>query len=233
MQKPYIKKICDISKFSVWLVDSVYIRNNIDVSFTNFGQHYKFKFIPKNEFWVSSEGFPEEKQFFIDHLLVEHRLMSRGVNYDGAFDKAAIIEKRERRKIDFLNKKFPAKPRSKNYIDKIHKKLLKEHSKNVKVWIVDGEFVRDLFTPDYREGGHDKVYWFIPKNEIWLDDELAVRERKFILLHELHERYLMSKKKMKYTRAHNDANKAEYFCRHHPKQLDKKLKEEIGKNNKI
>ena len=195
MKKPYIKKIGDISKFSIWLVDSIYIRNNIDVSFTNFGQHYRFKFIPKNEFWISREGFSKEKRFYIDHLLIEHRLMSKGMGYDKAFDKAAIIEKRERRKIDFLNKKFPSKPRSRDYIKKIYKKLLKECGKEVKVWIVNGEFVRDLFTPDYSEGGHDKVYWFIPKNEIWIDDELATRERKFILLHELHERYLMGKKK--------------------------------------
>lgn len=65
------------------------------------------------------------------------------------------------------------------------------------------------------------------------------------MLHELHERNLMPEGhefKIKnniieadanynkiYTSAHIKASKLEYFCRHHPEKLDKKLKQEIEK----
>jgi len=61
---------------------------------------------------------------------------------------------------------------------------------------------------------------------------------KYVLLHELHERNLMAKilkKKIKrsrseiYLTAHHSASNIEYFCRHHPKELDKALKKELAK----
>ncbi len=65
-------------------------------------------------------------------------------------------------------------------IDGIRVKFLKSYSRKVKVWIVDGEAVRDLFFIDFTEGGYDKVYPFIPSGEIWIDDDVFPRERKFI-----------------------------------------------------
>ncbi len=55
-------------------------------------------------------------------------------------------------------------------------------------------------------------------------------EIKFVLLHELHERNLMSKG-MKYDPAHKSSSKIEYACRKHLKDIDKELKKEIEKNN--
>jgi hypothetical protein len=39
---------------TVRIVDGVYICGHMDEEFTNFGQHYRFKFIPKNEFWIDN-----------------------------------------------------------------------------------------------------------------------------------------------------------------------------------
>ena len=82
MKKPYIKKYKQVSKFTVWIVDGKYIRTNIDEEFTNFGHHLIFSFIPKNEFWIDHEfGESEEAQYYIDHMLIENRLMAQGKSF--------------------------------------------------------------------------------------------------------------------------------------------------------
>jgi len=227
MQKPYIKKYGKIAHFTIWTVDGQYIRKNIDEEFTNFGQHYRFSFIPKDEFWIDHEYGPGEDQFYIDHLLVENRLMASGMSYDKALMRADQIEKKERSKSALI--KRIASLDSKHLIDDIHKTLLRKYSKNVNVWIVRGELVRGLLFIDFTEGGHDKVYPFVPEKEIWLDDELGPQERKFVLLHELHERYLMSQGWI-YKKAHKDSSESEYYCRSHPEELEAKLQLEIDRN---
>ena len=92
--------------------------------------------------------------------------------------------------------------------------------------------VRSLFLPDYAEGGHDKVYKFIPKNEIWIEIKLSKRERKFIILHELHERYLMAHGEI-YSKAHRSATIIEDYARHHPKELENDIQIELFKNNEL
>lgn len=221
MKKPYIKKYGKISKFTVWIVDGNYIRENIDEEFTNFGQHYRFRFIPKNEFWIDKEyGIGREERFFIDHMLVENRLMGEGKSYNNALNKADMIERSERQKLKIIKKKEVL-------IKKVCRKLLKKYSKNnLKVYIVNGRLVRSIFFIDFTEGGHDKVYNFIPKNEIWIDDDVNPKERKFILLHEVHERNLISKG-LKYQEAHKESSEIEYYYRHNPKKIDKILSGEI------
>jgi len=229
MKEPYKKKICDIPPFSVWLVDGEYIRTNIDEEFNNFGQHYRFTFIPKEELWIDNEKVKDEEKFYIDHLLAEYRLMSEGASYSKAIEFADRIEKRERKKeiilkrgLEYLDKK--------HLIETVKKNLLKKYSNSsVDVWIVDGELVRSIFFIDFTEGGHDKVYKFIPEGEIWIDNDISIKERKFVLLHEAHERDLMSKG-MKYDDAHRDSSRIEFFCRHHPEVLDETLNKELKKD---
>jgi hypothetical protein len=63
-----------------------------DEEFTNFGQHYRFRFIPTHEFWIDHEHGLGEQRIFIDHLLVEHRLMAGGMPYDQALGKADAVK---------------------------------------------------------------------------------------------------------------------------------------------
>ena len=59
---------------------------------------------------------------------------------------------------------------------------IKKYSGAVKVWIIQGGLVRSLYFIHFTEGGHDLVYpHFVPKNEVWLDDDLSPGERKFVL----------------------------------------------------
>jgi hypothetical protein len=75
LKLPYLKKSGQRGRITIWMVDGSYVRTHIDEEFTNYGQHYNFKYIPKDEFLIDQENSPDEQKFFIEHLLVEHRLM--------------------------------------------------------------------------------------------------------------------------------------------------------------
>src|SRR3989344_4079706 len=97
----YIRELEEVEGFKVWEVDGKYVRDNLDREFTNFGQHYRFKFIPKNEFWIDHESHPGETKFFIDHMVVEWQLMDEGKTYDyaiGVADRRELIERKKSKK---------------------------------------------------------------------------------------------------------------------------------------
>ena len=221
MKKPlegyYIKLIEERSYFKIWIVDGSYIRGHIDEEFTNFGQHYRYNYIPEKEFWIDQEAEHDERRFFIDHLLVENRLMKNGVSYENALVEADKEERKERRRAGDVNK---ATNSGKELPDGkvVHEKLWKKLENGISVWVVNGRLVRSVFDIDFTEGGHDKVYEFVPGNEIWIDDAIIENERGFVLLHELHERNKMSTG-WPYNKAHGESSHIEYHCRHHPDEL--------------
>jgi hypothetical protein len=223
IQPPYIKKVGQRGRITIWVVDGTYVRTHLDEEFTNYGEHYGFKCIPKEEFWLDKEAQEDEQQFFIDHLLVEYRLAEQGVPYDDALEKADSAEMKERKKAGDVEKltKGGNLPDS----TKVHVKLWKKLESGVSVWIVDGRLVRSVFDIDFTEGGHDHVYEFVPQDEIWIDNDLEEAERPYVLLHELHERNLMAKG-WTYSKAHEDSSKIEYYCRHHPAELHAMLAQE-------
>lgn len=230
----YLKKISHVAGFNVYYVNGYWIRKHIDADFNNFGQHYKFKFIPKNEFWIDKENGKSEVKYFIEHLLIENKLMEAGQSYEDAIDKADLIEKAERGKDKFITKLENS--HKDQIIKRIHKRLLKRLSGEVKVWMVRGNIVRSIYYIDFTQGGHDHVYDFVPRGEVWIDDDVYKKEIPFVILHELHERRLMmADKKSKslkecYEKAHKKALVIETFCRHHPSKIKKKLLFEIKKN---
>jgi len=156
--------------------------------------------------------------------------MTSGMTYDRALERADAIERKERRRTELV--KEVASLTRPGIIESVHKRLLIKYSRQVKVWVVKGELVRGLFFIDFTEGGHDKVYHFVPKNEVWLDDDLSPRERRFVLLHELHERHLMAQG-WTYGRAHRNASKVEYYCRSHTGELEASLRREIRRNRPL
>lgn len=234
MNRPYLRKIGKESNFKVWLVDGKYIRDNIDEEFTNFGQHYQFDFIPKNEFWIDKEGSPGERKIYIEIMLMMNKFMKQGMDHEEAVEKVNAFEKDKREKTKLIQEVVNGN--SKDIVNSVHIKLLKEYSKYLDVWIVNGEAVRGLFFLDFTQGGHHYVYPFVPKNEVWIDDDIRESEIKFVLLHELHERRLMAKggkyihEDLRANDAHSRSSKLEYYFRKHPEKLDKKLNKEIEKN---
>ena len=223
LKPPYLKNAGHRGRITIWIVDGPYIRSHIDEEFTNYGQHYNFSYIPKDEFWIDKEGKPDEFRFFVDHLLVEHRLMEKGLPYDSALEAADKTEMAERVRAGDVKKltRGGGLPDP----EKVHVHLWKKLEDSVSVWVVDGRLVRSVFDVDFTEGGHDHVYEFVPENEVWIDNDLDEAERPYVLLHELHERNLMAKG-WDYDRAHEDSSKLEYHCRHHPNELHEALAKE-------
>jgi len=217
LKPPYIRKIDERGNLQIWLVDGSYIRNHINVGFTNYGQHYSCSYIPLNELWIDYEAKDNEQRFYTDHLLTEHRLMAEGMSYYEAAKKADLVERRERRRtgdMSRLTHRGQTLPDGRD----VHELLWKKTENGVSIWIVNGRLVRSVFDIDFADGGHDHVYEYIPENEVWIDNDLQEKERGYILLHELHERNLMAKGST-YEKAHNEANRLEYRCRHHPDEL--------------
>ena len=221
MKPPYFEEIGQRGDITVWLVDGFYVRKNLDEEFTNLRQHYRFNCIPENEFWIDREANADEQPFFIDHLLIEHRLMKKGIPYVKAIELADRKEKAERRKAEGIP---PDKSKGEVNPAIVHLQIITKAS-DATVWLVDGRLVRDLYDIDFTEGGHDWVYKFVPKGEVWIDNDVEPEERPYILLHELHERNLM-KKGLTYNEAHADSSKIEYHTKHNPKELSETLEKE-------
>ncbi len=226
MKNTYVKKIGNLDGIDFWLVDGFWIRGNIEEEFTNCADNFNFKFIPKNEVWIDKDNNKNEIKYFIKFYTMKKKFLDMGKKYKDVIRLAEAEEKKERLKSDKA-KKLLGKSK-KAIIEKIHKKLLKKYSNNkIKIWVVDGFLVRSLFFLDFTHGGHDLVYKFVPKNEVWIDDVTSLKDLKYVLIHELHERRLM-KKGMKYNNAHyNFASKIELYLRKHPKKINEILKKEI------
>jgi hypothetical protein len=254
MKKPYLKKYSELNGYKVWIVDGAYIRNKIDIEFTNFGQHIsqhgRFDFIPKDEFWLDKDyAHGHEESLYLAGMSTRQMLITQGCEYNKALEEADLAEKQERHKSKLVKGLLEKKLHRKTLIKMIHKKLLKKYSGlgKVKVWVVRGRLVRGIISMDYVQGGHDKVYSFIPKNEVWIDDSLNPKERKFVFLHEIVERNLMcwgwvyalryeipwmqstakSFDGIEPDSAHGRASEIEKYFRKHPKGADAKIKEEL------
>jgi hypothetical protein len=217
LKPPYVKKIDERDGLVIWTVDGAYIRGHIDEEFTNFGQHYRYNYIPENEFWIDLGTKSNEWRFFIDHLLVEHRLMEKGMPYEEALVEADRAERKERRlagDLGRLTKHGQKLPEGKD----VHIRLWKKLKSGLSVWIVNGRLVRSIFDIDFTAGGHDYVYEFVPEYEVWIDDDIGEAERGYVLLHELHERNRMATG-WDYDKAHAESSQLEYRLRHHPDEL--------------
>jgi hypothetical protein len=214
----------DGKSIKVMIVDGDWIRTNIDEEWTNFGQHFRFKYVPEDEFWISKEIPQDEYKFYITHLIKEYSLMAHGKSYSDAITKADKIEHKERSKEDDLPTVLDPKTGRINYC-KFHKELIKTLDNGLKVWKVDGKLVRDILDTEWVSGGHNCVYFFVPKNEIWIDNKVDDADIPYVLLHELHEHNLM-KKGMAYSKAHADSSKIELYARKHITEVETLLQNE-------
>jgi hypothetical protein len=224
LKPPYLQRDETRGDYQVWIVDGAYIRGHVDEEFTNFGQHYRYSYIPKGGFWIDKEAAHDERTFFIDHLLIEHELMWKGASYDDALTQADLVERRERRRAGDV-RKVTHDGRELPDAATVHEHLWKKLENGVGIWIMNGRLVRSAFDIDFTAGGHDHVYEFIPEGEVWIDDAIEEKERGFVLLHELHERNRMAGG-MAYGKAHAESSRLEFRCRHHPDELHDALSTE-------
>lgn len=226
------KQIGKKSNCAIWLVDGASIRKQINENFVEYGDSNLFRFIPKNQLWIDQDLDQKEYFIFANRFSFEKELLDSGKNYEKAEKISDNFEIKERMKSQECQKILKNGHSKKQLLTLVKKKMIKKYSGNIKIWLIDGNLVRTFLYINYCEGGHDKVYSFIPKNEIWIEQALSPAERKFIILHELHERYLMSEGKS-YKNAHIGATEIEDFYRENKKQnLDKRIREEMKKKLK-
>jgi hypothetical protein len=104
-------------------------------------------------------------------------------------------------------------------------KILFESSENVKVsflrkidefdiWIVDGNKIRSEVEIEFCLGGNGFRYSFIPKNEIWIEENISdIDDAEAIIAHEIVETRLMRDQKLDYDSAHQKASDYEEIVR--------------------
>jgi hypothetical protein len=192
----------------------------VDEEFSNFGHHYSFTKIPKNEIWIDQETHPDEQRFFIGHAVVERRLLRTGMDYE----KARRLANRAERTMRVADGDLKKLTHGKGLPDAklVRRELWKALPNGVQVWFVLGRLVRSMYDIDFTEGGHEHVYEYIPRGEVWIDDDIHENERGFVLFHELHERGLM-REGMDYDTAHDESSRLELHLRKHPDELHEAL----------
>ena len=98
-----------------------------------------------------------------------------------------------------------------------------------KIWIVDGNIVREKIYKEFLYGGNEQRYLFNPKGEIWIDNAISCEEFDLTVAHELNERHLMAKFGWTYQTAHDSSlsleltirKRNEELCRTHEASLKK------------
>jgi hypothetical protein len=174
---------------TIKIVDTAKIRNTIDTDFDGVGTHADFPYIPLGEMWVD-KWLKDEKGLFVALWKLERSMRGKPFR---------LI--RERAKKTFVVPKTAML---------VVKKTVRKGP--TKILYVDGASVRKGFDPYFLLGGHDLVYPYIPKHEVWIDVKSDPKEWKYSLIHELDERERMSKG-LSYDDAHDFALAAERMAR--------------------
>jgi hypothetical protein len=207
MRVPYLAALGRFGEVSGWLVDGEWIRNRLDIDFTNGAHHFVRPYVPKDEVWIDREApGAGEIPFLVRHQIRQRLLMLSGVSYLAALARCNRLERRERRAALASPVPIGAEARAKVRLYQL------ADVEGDQFWLVDGKGVRDLFDPNFTEGGHALRYRFIPRREIWIDNALVEQEREFVFAHELHELELM-RNGVDYDAAHERALELERVLR--------------------
>jgi hypothetical protein len=90
---------------------------------------------------------------------------------------------------------------------------------NYRIWIIDGDIVRQKIYKEFLYGGNEQRYLFIPKGEIWIDNDISSEEFDLTVAHELNERHLMAKFGWTYQAAHDSSLSLELTIRHKNEEI--------------
>lgn len=78
-----------------------------------------------------------------------------------------------------------------------------------RVFLVNGEHIRNHLETDFTMGSNHKVSGFIPRGEVWVDDRVSENDRLALIYHEIVETRLMEEHNMTYEEAHAIATESE------------------------
>jgi hypothetical protein len=202
----------------VHLVNAEKIRSSglTNQEFGVVGLHSDFpSLIPPGEVWLDENVEPEERRILVDGALAVERAQKGGLSEDDAYERGQSVERAEREKEGLSSGgRQPGEgeeggPALSDVRTSLWKELPEE---GLKVYLVDGHKVRDLYKTDFVEGGNGEVYPWVPRDEIWLEDTLSENEKEYTLMHETAERKLMQGG-MGYDEAHKKASRIEFMMR--------------------
>ena len=169
------------------LVDGFKIRNTLD---DDFGIFHRFS---KKLSWFAPKFYIPEGESWLDYRYEAEQDFLTAVE---DFVPPPDLSYAEERKLILEKLGAPG--------DLPDFKVAAQEIDGLKVFAVDGAVVRRYLDPGFILGGHDLVYDYVPKGEIWLDKHMDPAERKYILHHEVVEQKLMSEGKS-YDVAHDFA----------------------------
>jgi hypothetical protein len=92
LKPPYLSKDEKRGNLQVWIVDGSYIRGHIDEEFTNFGQHYRYHYIPLKEVWIEDAIEEQERGYVLLHELHERNRMASGWPYSKAHAESSHLK---------------------------------------------------------------------------------------------------------------------------------------------
>jgi len=96
------------------LVDGTYVRNHFDSDFSQGGNGFRYRFVPRREIWLDRDINQAERPFIAFHECQESERMRSGFGYSRAHDQAKHLEDAFRHK-DLkgitMAKKSPSKPK--------------------------------------------------------------------------------------------------------------------------
>ena len=186
---------------TVAYVDGFKIRNTLDNDFAvlheysnSLSARYPKYYIPKDEIWIDNRYRKETDLLLEIEKYYANPANAAEIKSTRNVQSAFIDEERS-----FI-KNLCLPPPIPNFI--IRSERL---SSNTFIY-VDGSMVRKYIDPEFVLGGHDFVYSYIPKDQIWIDMSIDPKEIKYIKLHESFEREAMSKDKKSYDIAHEIAD---------------------------
>ena len=96
--KVYLGQACPHG-LQICLVDGTHVRNHHDSDFSQGGNGYRYRFVPKSEIWIDVQVSSAEWPLIAFHECDEVERMKRGQSYGRAHDAAKRLEGRFRRAI--------------------------------------------------------------------------------------------------------------------------------------
>jgi hypothetical protein len=191
--------------FEICIVDGPLVRQKIYPEFLYGGNEQRYLFNPRHEIWIDNSISVEEYRYTVAHELNERNLMATlGYTYSEAHDSSLRLERAMRladletanRHEEELSKvascdcdrikEIPELGDSVKLKD-IYLQLYSVRNE-ISIWIVNGSNVRRGIYPDFGFSGNDLAYYFIPRNEIWIDAQISCEETEFSILCEMTER---------------------------------------------
>lgn len=211
------KRVAVQQGFTICTVDPLGIRDWAakDEEFTNFATHADFPaLIPRDEIWIDERLFPEEGLFYVANALVRLRSKERCAAERRSYDSGLNVERILRESVTGItfrhgraHTRIPHSIYARPYL------TLPDPMFSIDVWCVHGNVVRCYYKTDYCEGGHGYVYPWVPKRQIWIEEDLKASEIPYIVSHEYLELRLMRDEELAYDAAHKICAKIEFDLR--------------------